>query len=209
MRVLHFCVNHLWRKRVWCRCNISDLVGDVASAGLSAVVAGAKGETAPSVGGGRPVNHVVGRCASIGADGPVEVIPSVGGDTQSVGCCGGLCCVERERTKRTGDVAWNGEFVGLRVAVGQAGRGLRAASKCCVNTGFGVNTNGGPLVHGAVVHEDEVHAWAVLSGDLQVSISVVVPQVLVELVRTAVHAVVSVGRCGVSTSNPVTIEGAG
>ena len=35
------------------------------------------------------------------------------------------------------------------------------------------------------------------------------PQVLVELVRTAVHAVVTVCRSGVSTSEPVTVEGAG
>ena len=97
----------------------------------------------------------------------------------------------------------------MRVTVGQARRGLRAASERRVDTGFGVDTNGGPLVHGAIVHEDEVHAWAVLGGNLQVSISVVVPQVLVELVRSAVHAVVSVGRCGVSTSDPVAVEGAG
>ena len=209
MRVLHFGVDHFWLEGVWRWCNVAHLVSDVASAGLSAVEAGAKGETTPSVRGGRSVNHVVGRCASVGADGPVEVVPSVGGDTQSVGRGRGLCCVERERTERTGDVAWDGEFVGLRVRVGHACRGLRATGERGVNTGFGVDTNGGPLVHGAVVHEDEVHAWAVLSGDLQVPISVVVPQVLVELVRSAVHAIVSIGRCGVSTSDPVTVEGAG
>ena len=60
VRVLHLGVDHFWLEGVWRWCNIAHLVGDVASAGLSAVVAGAKGETTPSVGGGRSINHVVG-----------------------------------------------------------------------------------------------------------------------------------------------------
>ena len=86
---------------------------------------------------------------------------------------------------------------------------MATARQWCVDTGFGVNTDGGPCVLGAVVHEDEVHPWSVLCTDLQVSITVVVPEVLVELVGTAVHAVVAVSRCRVSTSEPVAVEGAG
>ena len=97
----------------------------------------------------------------------------------------------------------------MRVPVGDAGRSAGSAGERRVDAGFGVDTNGGPLVQLAVVHEDDVHARAVLCSDLQEAVTVVVPQVLVELVRTAVHAVVAVSRCGVSTSEPVAVEGTG
>ena len=86
---------------------------------------------------------------------------------------------------------------------------MTATGQRCVDASFSVNTNGSPLVQLSVVHKDEVHPWAILSANLQVTISVVVPEVLVELVGAAVHAVVAVSRCRVSTSEPVTVEGAG
>ena len=52
VRVLHWRVDHLRLEGVRRWCNVADLVGDVAGAGLSAVVAGSKGETTPAVGGG-------------------------------------------------------------------------------------------------------------------------------------------------------------
>ena len=209
VRVLHGAVHHFRLEGVRRRCNVSDLVGDVAGAGLAAVVAGAEGETTPSVGGGGPVDHVVGRSTSVGADGAVEVVPTVGGDTQSVSGGCGLRGVPRERAEVAGDVAWDSELVGLGVSVGDTGRGLAATGEWRVNTGFGVDTNGSPCVLGAVVHEDQVQAWTVFGTNPQVAITVVVPKVLVELVCTAVHAVVTIGWCDVSTCEPVTVEGAG
>ena len=86
---------------------------------------------------------------------------------------------------------------------------MATTGEWCVNARFGVDTNGGPLVQLTVVDEDQVHARSVLCTNLDEAIAVVVPEVLVELVRTAVHAVVAVSRCGVSTSEPVSVEGAG
>jgi len=50
VRVLHGAVRHLRLERVRRWCNVTDLVGDVAGVGLTAVVAGSEGETTPSVG---------------------------------------------------------------------------------------------------------------------------------------------------------------
>ena len=86
---------------------------------------------------------------------------------------------------------------------------MTATGQRCVNAGIGVNTDGSPCVLGTVVHKDEVHSGSVSGTDLQEAITVVVPKVLVELVRTAVHAVITVGRCRVSTSEPVAVERAG
>ena len=195
-----------WLERVRCWSHVSDLVGDVAAVGLATVVARAESETTPSVGGSGAVDHVVSRSTAVVGSCTVEVVPSVGGHTHSVGGRRAGRRVELERAKVTRDVAWDGELVGLRVTVRERGRSLATTGEGGVDTRFGINTNGCPLVEGAVVHEDDVHAWAVSCANLQVSVAVVVPQVLVELVGTAVHAVVTVGRVHVSTSNPVAVE---
>ena len=180
---------------------------------MSAVVTGSEGESTPSVRGGGTVDHVVGRStALVGGWGSIEVVPSVGGHTHSVSRVRGSSGVELERTKVTCDVAGDGKSVGLSVSVRQ-GRGcFGTTGQGGVDSRFRVNTNGSPSVLGAVVDVDDVHAWAVLGANLQVSITVVVPQVLVEFVGhtgAGVHTVGTSAWVRASTSNPVTVEGAG
>ena len=162
VRVLHGRVREVRCKGVGCWCDAAHLVGDGARVGLLTVVSGAESEAAPAVGGSRPVDHVVGGGAAVCGDASVEVEPSVGGDAHSVGGRRRAGCVEREGSELAGDVAGDGELVGRRSAVGHAGRWVVASGHWGVNARFGVNTDGSPLVLGAVVDENHVHSGAVI-----------------------------------------------
>ena len=210
--VLHSVVGEFRLESVRGWCNVTHLVGDVARVRLTAVVARTESEAAPAVGGRGAVNHVVRRGTSVGRGlGTVEVVPSVGRHAHSVSDVGGLRRVELEGPEVARDVAWNGELVGLGVTVGDRRRCLASAGQRSVDARFSTDTDGGPLVQRAVVHEDEVHSGAVLGADLQVAVAVVVPEVLVELVHntgTGIHTVASLAGVGATASEPVTVEGA-
>ena len=202
-------MNELRLERIRRWSHVSDLVGDVTGRSLSAVVSSTQSEPAPSVGRWGVVHHIVRRGTAVPRGCSVEVVPSVGGHTHAVGGGRGSGRVEFERTEVTRDVAGNGELVRRGVTVTERGSRLGTAGQDGVNAGGCVNTDRGPLVHGAVVHEDDVHAWAVSGTDLKVTVAVVVPKVLVELVGTGVHTVGARGRVDVSTSEPVAVEGTG
>ena len=189
-------------------CNVADLVGHGARGGLATVVAGAEGEAGPAVGRGRTVDHVVGRRTSVVGAGSVEVVPAVGGHTHAVSGGGAAGGVEVELPEGASDVTWDVELVSLGVTVGNGGIHVGTARQHRIDAGLGAHTHVAPLVVGAVVEEDQVHAWAVLGADLQVA-AVGAAQGLVAGGRTGVHAVAAGGDVVVPAGDPVSVEGGG
>ena len=112
VRILERTVVKIWLERVRRWSNVADLVGD--SARHNASLAGTECKSTPSVGAGGSVHGVVSWRTAVVVDGPVEVVPTVAGNAHAVCRVGATGGVELERSKVSGDVAWNGELVRLR-----------------------------------------------------------------------------------------------